>query len=132
MKLDEVHKKAIAITPWYQAHKKSKKKLTTDQLEWLSNLSAKDKVTMSEFPIYCVVWPLDKKIDDALYPEFFGIVCGYKDGYAVMKKNPDSTDRFFARPDHIQKICHWNGMTARKLQKAIEWHECKTKKVKNA
>ena len=129
MKRTSFEKNIIDRCKWFKTHTKGVAKLEKNQLEYLSNLPPRDRSVMVEFPIYCVVKMKDG-VNDVKIPQIgkLGIVAGYKDGYVVVKEGPDGENKGFVRPDKLDKLAHWRGMTPSKLKRAVEWHKCKTKK----
>lgn len=127
---DKVRSQAIICCSWFKAHTKGSGKLSGPQLEWLSQLDYRDSLLMSDFPIYCVIKALPDEVLVVPYLGKLAVVVGYKHGYLVVKANPsdENVKRVSVRPDKVEKISNWRGVTPKKLKNMLLWHEQKKKK----
>ncbi len=127
-------KKAIKCCSWFDEHVKPPKKgqkgkLTEAQLEYLSNLDQSSRVTMLEFPIYCVVQS-GPSIQLAFpYDGVMAVVVGYKNGFLLVRDKPDGDRQEFIPPQKLYRVANWRGITGKQLKRLVDWHVCKKQKI---
>jgi len=128
MKLTSWQRTVISKCKWYKDHKTGKAKLSEAQLKWLCALSDRDLALACEYPINCMVNKKEGEPVAVPWSGELGVVIGYKDGYLLIKQKPDSGQKCYARPDQIELVAFWRGITPSKIKRDVAWYKCKLEK----
>ncbi|MGE3757363.1 MAG: hypothetical protein AB7H97_06385 [Pseudobdellovibrionaceae bacterium] len=120
----------IKACKWYKSHAVGRAMLSQEQLSYLAGLTGKDRENMLKFPIYCMVKQNQKLFLDLDIPVCgkLAIVCGYKQGYLILKESPDDENRHVVHPSKVVHVANWRGMTPKRIERDVEWFICKQKK----
>jgi len=120
-------KQVAECCSWYKDYIKGAAKLSDIQLKYLAGLVGNDKYLLRQFPIYCVVIAKEEIVIPIPYYGRLAIVVGYSKGHLKLRHGPESKEEGFVKPELLDKVSNWRGMTPKKLETKIDWYKCQNK-----